>query len=582
MKTLLSLPFRAIRLIVLGVLVSVCNVTAAEETGTLALQGLEGEVKENALSLLSLAGEPCDAPRWRVKRRFQNVDRQLGTALRAFGYYRPKVHKQLAWDKGCWSAQIEVDPGEVVRIQELSLVYHGGAAKDPEYEKARAETPLKRGDPLRHDRYEAFKQQLLNLASERGYFRAKFLEKRLEVDPDKRQARIRLVFDSGPRFRIGSLDTRVQAYDPAVLQRLIKLKVGQPYSAAAIQETYRSLADSGFFERVTVAPDIDHMDADSVPVRIELINRKRHAYHAGLGLSTDLGPTASASYENRRINRFGHQLQVDLALSPVRSSVGVDYRIPLYDARWERLNLQGGFVHEDTGDTQSDSLNIAGYLRGKRGVWDETLFLELQRENSFVDGDDINSVFLMPGISWERRRVDDLVRPRKGKHLKLEVRGAVSGILADASFLKVNGRAKFLRPLGKGIGIARLEFGTIQSTDFDKLPASLRFFAGGDQSVRGYEFESLSPRDSSGNLSGGAHLLVGSIEYEYPLSENWSVALFADAGNAFDSTDDGLKVGVGPGVRWYTPVGPVRLDLGIPQDDSADSFRIHFSFGASL
>ena len=546
------------------------------------LQGLEGEVKQNARSLLSLVAEPCDAPRWRVRRRFANVDEQLGTALRAFGYYRPKIQKQLSWDRHCWSARITVDPGAVVRIQDFSLVYKGQAAQDPEYQKARAEAPLKPGDPLHHDRYEAFKQRLLNLASERGYFRAKFLQKRLEVDPDHLQARIRLVFDSGPRFRVGALNTHVQGYDPAVLQRLIKLKTGQPYSAAAIQETYRSLADSGFFERVTVEPDLDHMQADQVPVRIDLINRKRHAYTAGLGFSTDLGPKASASYENRRINRFGHQLQADLTLSPVRSTVGADYRIPLYDSRWQRLNLQGGYVHEDTGDTQSDSLNIAGYLRGKRGVWDETLFLELQRENSFVDGDDINSIFLMPGISWERRRVDDLLRPRKGRHLKLELRGAVSGILADASFLKVAGSAKFLRPLGKGTAITRLEFGTIQSNDFGKLPASLRFYAGGDQSVRGYEFESLSPRDSSGNLSGGAHLLVGSAEYEYPVSKDWSVALFVDAGNAFDSMNDGLKVGVGPGVRWYTPVGPVRLDLGFPQDDSADSFRIHFSFGASL
>jgi len=124
--------------------------------------------------------------------------------------------------------------------------------------------------------------------------------------------------------------------------------------------------------------------------------------------------------------------------------------------------------------------------------------------------------------------------------------------------------------------------GTIQTTDFDNIPSSLRFFAGGDQSVRGYEYESLAPSDADGDLAGGANLVVASLEYEHPVAEDWGVAVFADAGNAFDSFDEGLKTGVGFGVRWYTPVGPLKLDLGIPQDDADDEFRIHFSFGTGL
>lgn len=559
-----------------------CSATESGSSGGLKLLGLKGELEQNVLTLLGLASEPCDAPDWRIKRRFRDAEGEIKTALRALGYYQPRIDRRLEWGDSCWQARIEVAAGKPVRVEELDLRIQGAAASDPEFERLRSELPLQSGDSLHHGRYETLKQRLLSLASERGYFRAELTESKLEVDPARYSARIHVRLDSGPRFRIAPLEIGEQPYDSSLLQRLVKLEENQPYTATAIQETHRSLADSGYFDRVEVTPNTERLGEDTVPVRIELVARKRHAYQAGVGLSSDLGVTLSGGYDNRRINALGHQLGLNLSLSGIRSEGTVDYRMPLYESRWRALSVKGGFALEDTDETRSDTFTVGAQLAGKRGAWNETTFLELQRETSFVEGQEFDTLLLMPGVSWERRRVDDLLRPRSGRHLELELRGAAEGLLSDTSFVRARGRAKWLGPLGKGIGIARVELATTQTTDFDNLPASLRLFAGGDQSVRGYEYESLAPRDADGDLAGGAHLVVASLEYEHPVAEDWGVALFADTGNAFDSFDEGLKTGLGVGIRWYTPVGPVKVDLGVPQDDDGDDFRIHFSFGAGL
>lgn len=558
------------------------SLAGASETGTLVLSGVKGELRQNVESQLALASEPCDAPAWRVKRRFQRVDEQVGEALRALGYYRPRVEKSLQWKDGCWQADVTVNPGEPVRVTSRDLVLQGEARQDAAFSQLLAELPLKPGAPMHHGAYETLKSQLQDLASERGYFSARFLDRSLRVNPVEGKADIRLVFDSGPRFRIGEIRIDEHPYGDQVVRQLLTLESGQPYDSTRLQESYRNLADSGYFERVEVQPELGLLADQAVPVHIGLVARKRHAYRFSLGASSDTGVRLGAEYENRRINNRGHQLKVSTALSPVLSDLNLEYAVPLYNSRWERFGLQGGFTHEDTDTALSDRLGVSAKLQRHRGAWLETWFVELQQEQSTLEGRDLDSTLLMPGVSWNRNRVDDVIRPRSGERYSLELRGAWDGLLSDASLLQVRAKARLLRPLGRGLFIGRAELGTTMTSDFDALPASLRFFAGGDQSVRGYDYESLAPVDGSGKVSGGHHLLAASLEYEYPVARDWGVAAFVDTGNAFDSYDDGLKTGVGLGLRWYSPVGPVRVDLAVPLDDSPDSFRIHFSFGAGL
>ncbi|HXV19380.1 MAG TPA: BamA/TamA family outer membrane protein, partial [Desulfuromonadales bacterium] len=177
---------------------------------------------------------------------------------------------------------------------------------------------------------------------------------------------------------------------------------------------------------------------------------------------------------------------------------------------------------------------------------------------------------------------DDPLRPRRGYLYRLEVRGAHQALGSDTGLLQALGSANTLQPLPWGFAaFARVQAGaTWQNEPLREIPPSLRFFAGGDQSVRGYGYQTLGPRDSNDEVVGGKNLLVGSVELERALSENWGVAVFYDAGNAFDSFSDyEIFQGAGLGVRRYTPVGPVKVDLARQLGVLDPSYRVHVSIG---
>ena len=191
---------------------------------------------------------------------------------------------------------------------------------------------------------------------------------------------------------------------------------------------------------------------------------------------------------------------------------------------------------------------------------------------------------LTPGVSLGTTRHDDRNRPTDGYRLHVEARGGHEAAGSDVSFLRLSGSAGWVRavPWG-GRLLARAELGAMAVDGFDALPPAQRFFAGGDSSVRGYGFASLGPVDASGTVVGGRMLAVGSIEYEHPFKDRWSGAVFADAGNAFDTgnRNEGLKVGVGLGIRWQSPIGAVRLDVARPLDGT-QRFRMHLRIGPDL
>jgi translocation and assembly module TamA len=164
------------------------------------------------------------------------------------------------------------------------------------------------------------------------------------------------------------------------------------------------------------------------------------------------------------------------------------------------------------------------------------------------------------------------------------VRGAYEGLVSDATFVQLRADTKAIHRFGdSGRVTGRIQLGATLGDGAGDLPASIRFFAGGDNSVRGYKYKSLGPKDKNGDVVGGRHLLTGSIEYEHPIvGEDWWVGAFADAGNAFDSSEITLRAGYGLGIRWFSPVGRLRVDLAFPDDTEDDEWRVHIGLGADL
>ncbi len=541
-------------------------------------------LEQNLRGHLRLDEEPCNAPRWRVRRLFARAEAEFEPALRAFGYYRAQLTKTLRFDDACWVAVFALELNERVSIRQRDIQVRGEAAQDPSLGRVLAGLPLSEGAPLNHGDYAAIKDRLRRFAAERGYLAFRFERQELRVDPDQAAADILLVANSGPRYRFGELRLSEQPLDEEFVRRMIGVQAGQPYEVQAITALNRALRDTGYYQRVEVRPLRAQAEGIDVPLELLLEPAKRHAWRAGVGFSTDIGPRASLRYDNRFVNTRGHRFESALSLSPVLSGLSADYAIPGVDPRRETFSFGAQLAHEDNDSARSDSATLTARQTMARGDWTYSRFIELLYENSQIGQEEADATLLMAGVALDRAVADDLLKTRRGYRIALEARAAHDALLSSTSLLRFHAKLKGIYRFGDaGRLTVRGDAGLSLVDDFDELPASLRFFAGGDESVRGYAYKALGPVDDDGEPRGGKHLLSTSLEYEHPVvGDEWWVAGFIDAGNAFDSDDIALRYGYGLGLRWYSPVGRVRFDLAFPDDTSDDDWRIHFGLGADL
>lgn len=272
-----------------------------------------------------------------------------------------------------------------------------------------------------------------------------------------------------------------------------------------------------------------------------------------------------------------------LRLSEIKSSVTAEYIVPLAHPRTDNMVYTAGWLKEDTQTSASEKTFGGVRYNHARNGWKESLYTNYEHEIFTVGEDSGRSVLLIPGISWTRINATVPGLSRQGSRVFMDIRGAHEYLLSDTSFLQLRMQVKYIRGMTSlSRLILRGEGGASLVNDFSGLPPSVRFFAGGDNSVRGYAYNSLGPEDEEGNVIGGKHLLVGSVEFEHQIVDKWSAAVFYDAGNAINRISDKLRKGVGFGVRWMSPVGPVRVDLAFPLDESGRSWRIHLSIGPDL
>ncbi|OQX10236.1 MAG: hypothetical protein BWK76_21010 [Desulfobulbaceae bacterium A2] len=546
--------------------------------------GHDEQLQRQISSHLSLGRLRCDAQADTVQRRYRRLAADAGEALSALGYYRPAFATDLVWEEHCWQARLIVHPGEQVRLRRVELLVEGEASSDPAFDRLRAALPLVPGDPLHHGKYEDLKITVQDLALERGYFQGRFLRRQLLVDPEAGWADIELVFDSGPRALFGPVRPRGESpLAPEVLARFHQLKSDSPYDGESLLAANRALSDSGYFSFVNLSPRRDEIEDLRVPLDLELRPKNRHAWRTGLGVETDIGPRMSLGYENRFLNSAGHRLNADLRLSGPQSEFGAVYTLPGDDPREEQYNLSLGLKHEDIDNTLSDLVKGSVRYSFRYGPWQVTPLVDLLREFSRVDNEDADGSFVMPGLHLSRTEADDPKMVRRGYRFSAEVKGGDKLLLSSASLLQARTSAKGVYRFGEGGRlIGRGEAGVSLTDEFVDLPLSLRFFAGGDNSVRGYGYKRLGPRTAQGSVRGGKNLLVGSMEYEHPLNEEWWVAIFYDTGDAFDGEKIALESGYGGGLRWHLGFVSLRLDLAIPSDPSAGSYRIHFTMGTDL
>jgi translocation and assembly module TamA len=557
---------------------------AGPVSAELALNGIQGEIKSNALAHMHLDDEPCSAPAWRIQQEYKAAPDELRTALDAYGYYDAKISTSLTRNKDCWSATIDVELGQPVRIRKLDFTFEGAGKNDPVYKTAIAEFPLAKDLALNQGVYEQYKKRLLDIANRRGYADAAFAASRIDVYPDEHAADVTLHFDSGPRYAFGPIQLSQNVLVDGLVKGYLGFAEGEPYDAARLSTAYVQLTDSGYFKTVTVRPQAPNPQTHQIPVTVELTPAPAKQISYGVGFSTDTGPHFRFSRNNRRYNDKGHQFEIDLQLSPVDSELNVNYRYPYGDPRMEWMSLDGGVKREKTDTSLSKTLEFgARRVIERPHDWTRTELLSLRLENFEVADQKGRTRLLMPGVTWTRLKGKDTVRPRNGSKLDFQLRGASDSLGSDTSFLQAYIHGKWIHSVLHGSRVLlRGELGVTEESSFMELPPSVRFFAGGDNSVRGYAFQSLGPVDKDGKVIGGSRLVTASIEFEHPLVRRWSLAMFVDSGNAFTGHDFTPMTGAGLGARWQSPLGPIRIDVGVPIHAGERGPRLHISLGPDL
>jgi translocation and assembly module TamA len=389
---------------------------------------------------------------------------------------------------------------------------------------------------------------------------------------------------SGPRYHFGQVQFEGGFLRDDLLHGYTDIQPGDPYDAAAINEMYEVLSGSSYFKTVTIDTDPVDEESKTVPVIVSLTPGTRRIYSIGAGYATDTGPQARLGYSNRRRNDKGHQLESRLYWSSVNSELSASYRWPHGDPRHDWVSVVTGVQHEDTETSDSDKYKIGiNRSRSLSPTWLQTHYIDYEFEKFKVGDQDTSSKLLIFGMNYESAIGRELIRVDNGRHWNVDIRGAADSLGSDTSFVQLRARAKYIHSFGVRTRVLlRANLGVTAKDEFEDLPASVRFFAGGDRSVRGYEYESLGPTDSNGLVIGGSNLLDGSLEFDFALTERWSIATFVDSGSAFNGTDVDFSTGAGLGVRWYSPIGPVRLDLAHPFDNPDQKIRIHINLGPDL
>lgn len=555
---------------------------AAPAWADLTIEGVDADTRKVLEVFVTIDDLPCDAPRWWVERRHRQAAEEVRRGMEALGFYNASYQGSLSWGEDCWQANYQVEAGDPVRVEAFDLVIEGPLREEQRMQDAVAAIDIAAGQIFSHSKYEQSKSSLLETASELGYFDAEFVRHRVEVFPDRNVAFVELTLSGAERYRIGAIEIEQRALRDGFFRRYLKFEVGEPYDGALLDQTFRGLSQSGYYDRVLVNPDLDERAGGEVTVRVAATANSRRSTVLGAGYATDTGARARLDLRYRRINDRGHRAEFTSMFSQVTGQVGAEYIVPYGNPGEEWLFAKVDVSYENTDTSESNARELSFGRTHRRGArWIETNYLQFYFDDFEVGGDEGASELLLFGTSWTRATVADVPRPLSGYSLSLDVKGATKVILSDNDVVQTVGRARNILPLGSRFRVlGRLHAGWSWVGDFEDLPPRLRFFAGGDNSVRGYAYESLGP-EQDGEVVGGKRLLSGTLEIDALVRPNWSVAAFVDTGSAYDDKPD-FSTGVGAGIRWYSPLGPLRLDLAHPLDDPDHNVRVHITLGPDL
>jgi translocation and assembly module TamA len=548
----------------------------------LSIQGLSGKLADNVDARTSLISPNRIDNTPNFKRYFESEAKK---ALQALGYYSPTFQYDASDPK---TLVVNISAGEPTKIEQLNINIIGEGKKDKDYNNLLKIGLPKIGDVLNHGTYENFKKSLQNLALKKGYFDANMTVHQLAISNFYHQAFWNIDFDTGQRYKFSKVNFHNSKIRDDYLANIVPFQEGDKYTAEKLSILNRRLASTNWFNSIVVVPDFPHVTADkSLPIDVITTPRKKNSMDLGLGFSTDNGIHSKIGWSKPWINSRGQSFQSNLSLSSPEKFVTLSYKVPMKKSPLEHYyNIQAGFKKIDNNDTKSRSVTF-GIVRNWDNFegWQSALGFNVLRDDFTQADSSFNTFLYYPSISFARLRSDGNLLSMWGDSQRYSIEVASKSLGSSINLVRFEAQQAWIRSIKNSHRfIARGNFGIIQASNFNRVPPSFRFFAGGDRSIRGYSYQSISPEDKKGKLKGASKLITGSLEYQYNLTGPWWMAFFADTGEAIDKVDKSkFYTGTGLGVRWASPVGPIKFDLATPLNrKDTGSIHIYIGLGTEL
>jgi translocation and assembly module TamA len=562
----------------------------------LVVDGVDDELKVAVTAGVSLSQYASrDVSEAQVQRLYDRADAQVGTALQPYGYYDAHATGKLEkTDKG-WRVTLHVEPGKPVIVTSVDIKLATDASALGPIKAARRGIERLKGRRLDDGAYESARDALNGALTANGYLDARMTVRRVEVNRGEHSAAIHLAWDVGTRYRYGQVQFEGSQFHPGFLDRYVPFKPGDYFNQDQLLKLQQTLNGADYFAVVNVMPQIDTAKNGIVDIHVQLAPAKRTIYTSGLFVGTDTGVGVRGGIGKRWVNQYGHKWTNDIVLAQRLKTLSSQYTIPLSGDNERSLNFGANYRDANTVTSQSRTLELVANESEIWHGWVRTVGVHALT-GTFDVGKTPNEPESTPGIehgsstliyaegSLARKQADNLDFVRRGWSISVDARSTAGDLFSSARFSEITADARWIRAFWRNNRvILRGSVGHVWTDDFAALPPQLRFFAGGDQSIRGYSFQSLGPQNSYGRVIGGNSLIIASATLEHYFTQRWGIATFVDAGNAFDSTNAHAKIGTGIGVRWRSPVGLIRVDVGTPINDAQrHGVELHLVIGPDL
>ncbi|GLQ88658.1 autotransporter assembly complex protein TamA [Dyella flagellata] len=562
----------------------------------LVVDGVDDPLKTAVIAGLGLSQYAArDVSEAQVHRLYDRADAEAGNALRPYGYYDAHITGKIERSGKDWRVTLHVAPGEPVKVTSIDLQLDPFAASLRPIRAARRGVEKLKDQRLDDAAYDSARDAVNNALTANGYLDAKLTVHRVEVNRGEHSAAIQLAWDVGRRYRYGEVRFEGSQFQPDFLERYVPFKPGDYFDQNQLLSLQQALNAADYFSMVNVTPEIGTAKDGVVDVKVQLAPAKRRIYTSGLFVGTDTGVGVRGGVEYRWVNSYGHKWKNDAVLAQRLKTLTSQYTIPLPGDNQRSLNFGVTYRDANTVTSQSRTLELVANESELWHEWVRTVGVHALT-GTFDVGKRPDEPESTPGVehgsstliyaegSLSRKVADNPDFVRRGWSLSFDARSTASDLFSTARFSEVSASGKWIRAFWRNNRlILRGDLGHVWTSKFEALPPQLRFFAGGDQSIRGYTYQAIGPQNSYGRVIGGNSLVIGSATLEHYFTPRWGIATFVDAGNAFNGTRVHPKIGTGIGVRWRSPVGMIRVDVGTPINDAQHhGVELHLVIGPDL